>query len=118
MGELLIGVVGPCAAGKSTLILALHQRGFLSKHIAQEHSFVPVMWKSLSKPNILIFLDASYSVTLKRRSLNWSREEYDEQQIRLQHARLNADLYINTDELTIDEVLNQTLSYLYNVEVV
>jgi guanylate kinase len=115
MGNILIGVVGPCAAGKTTLITALRERGFHTRHIAQEHSYVPDMWKRVSKPDILIFLDVSYQRTLTRRNLDWSQDEYIEQQKRLQHARQNANLYINTDGLTIDEVLNLTLDYLHGV---
>jgi dephospho-CoA kinase len=41
MKKLRIGVVGPCAAGKTTLVAALKNRGYEVHHIAQEHSYVP-----------------------------------------------------------------------------
>ena len=53
-----IGVVGPCAAGKTTLIAGLRNHGYTAKHIAQEHSYVPAMWQLLTNPDILIYLDA------------------------------------------------------------
>lgn len=108
----LIGVVGPCGAGKSTLITGLSRYGYTCRHIAQEHSYVPDMWFRLSHPDVLIFLNASYETTVKRRALNWTMEEYQEQQRRLAHARAHADLIIETDELSIEEVLGRVLEFL------
>ena len=112
MKDPLIGVVGPCAAGKSTLISGLRDHGYRARHIAQEHSYVPEMWQKLTRPDILIFLDVSYPASLSRRSLNWSIKEYETQQFRLRHARQHANLYIHTDSLSIPEVLNTALSFL------
>jgi len=100
----LIGVVGPCAAGKSTLIAILRSRGIAVRHIAQEHSYVQAMWQRLTNPDLLVFLDVSYAETLKRRRLNWNESEYEEQQRRLGHARAHADIYIFTDHLTPEEI--------------
>lgn len=107
-----IGVVGPCAAGKTTLIAGLKQRGYQAKHIAQEHSYVPGMWQLLTNPDVLIFLDVSYELTLQRRKLNWTEAEYQEQQRRLEHARQHADLVLNTDSLTPKEVLARVIEFL------
>jgi deoxyadenosine/deoxycytidine kinase len=108
----LIGIVGPCAAGKTTLTSNLKKYGLSAKHIAQEHSYVADMWKRLTNPDVLVFLDASYPVTLIRRKLNWTMNDYDEQHFRLRHAREYADLYIFTDDMTSDEVLNTVLKFL------
>lgn len=108
----LIGLVGVCASGKSTLRQGLEARGYRVKHIAQEHSYVKDMWRRVTNPDILVFLDASYPVTLQRRVLNWSEAEWAEQQRRLTHARENADLYIQTDELTPEQVLYHALGFL------
>ena len=108
----LIGFVGPCASGKSTIISKLEARGYKTRHIAQEHSYVQDMWQRITNPDILIFLQASYSVTLKRRNLNWKEKDYNEQQLRLAHAREHADLYINTDDLSIEEVIQQILIFI------
>ena len=108
----LVGIVGVCASGKSTLLSSLTERGIRTRHIAQEHSYVKDMWKRITNPDILIFLDASYEVTIKRRQLDWTRAEWEEQQRRLQHARQNADLFINTDDLGADEVVNRVIEYL------
>ena len=98
-GGLRIGVVGPCTAGKSTLIHNLEQYGIEARHIAQEHSYVPYMWQRITNPDVLIFLDVSYPVSLRRRKMNWNMQEYEEQQRRLEHARLHCDFYILTDPL-------------------
>jgi guanylate kinase len=70
------------------------------------------LWKQTTDPDLLIFLDASYPETIKRRHLNWSPEEYQEQHRRLSHARQNADFYLLTDEMAPDEVLSMVLGFL------
>lgn len=105
-GELVLGVVGPCAAGKSTLVNQLRSRGFLVKHIAQEHSYVEDMWFQITKPDILIYLDVSYEISCERTQSTWSQKIFENQVERLAHARKNADLYIQTDGKSTDEVLN------------
>jgi deoxyadenosine/deoxycytidine kinase len=108
----LIGIVGPCASGKTTLIANLKNISIEARHIAQEHSYVLTMWKQITNPDLLIFLDASYPETIKRRKLNWSLDEYQEQHRRLSHARQNADFYLFTDEISPDEVLSMVLGFL------
>lgn len=112
----LIGVVGVCASGKSTLIKALSGAGYRCRHIAQEHSYVKEMWRLLTKPDILIFLEVSYEKTLERKQLNWTREEYEIQLQRLQHAYEHADIHINTDLLSPAELLNTALHEIHNLE--
>ena len=108
----LIGVVGPCGSGKSTLIESLKRRGYTARHIAQEHSYVKDMWRRLTNPDILIFLKASYPITCQRRNLNWTENDYAEQLHRLTHVRQHADLYMDTDNMTIDEVLDRVLVFI------
>ena len=110
--EILVGVVGPCGSGKSTLIAGLEQAGFACRHIAQEHSYVPAMWQLITNPDFLIFLLASFTVCTERRRLNWSEADYKEQLRRLSHARQHADLIIETDTLAIPEVLDRALAFL------
>lgn len=105
----LIGVVGVCASGKSTLIKALSAQGYRCRHIAQEHSYVKDMWRRLTNPDILIYLEVSYEKTLERKSLNWTRPEYEVQVQRLHHARENADIRIQTDPLTPSDLLATAL---------
>ncbi len=107
-----IGIVGPCAAGKTTLVNGLRQHGYEARHVAQEHSYVADMWKRISNPDILIYLDVSYPLTLRRRKMEWTEREYDEQIHRLRHAREHTDLYLLTDQLSPDEVLEQVLRFV------
>jgi deoxyadenosine/deoxycytidine kinase len=109
--ETVIGVVGPCSAGKTTLINNLSQYGYRAKHIAQEHSYVKDMWRRIGKPDILVYLDVSYEQSMLRRPLNMSSRDFDEQIQRLNHARLHADYYLNTSTLPFQEVLDHVLSY-------
>lgn len=110
---LRVGVVGPCAAGKSTLIERLEGRYDVNlRHIAQEHSYVQAMWQRISRPNWLVFLDVSYLVTIQRNQLDWTLEEYLEQQRRLEHARLHADLYLMTDDLTPEQVAEKVEEFM------
>ena len=108
----LVGIVGPCTAGKSTLIRRLAPRGINTRHIAQEHSYVPYMWQRLAHPDVLIYLDVSFPVSLQRRPGFWDEMEYQEQLRRLEHARAHADYYLLTDTYTEEEVAQQVLDFL------
>ena len=112
--DFLIGVVGPCGSGKSTLTKALDALGYSTRHIAQEHSYVKDMWKRLTNPDVLIFLQASFEVTRQRRSkmIHWQETDYEEQQRRLEHALAHADLVIDTNHLGIDEVKERVIVFL------
>lgn len=108
----LVGIVGPCGSGKSTLIAALENRGFTCRHIAQEHSYVKDMWKRITNPDVLIFLQASFPVCTARRQLNWNESDFAEQQRRLAHALEHADLVVDTDQLTPQDVATRVLDFL------
>ncbi|HET9914630.1 MAG TPA: AAA family ATPase [Anaerolineales bacterium] len=111
----LIGIVGPCGSGKSTLSAGLQQHGYACRHIAQEHSYVPAMWQKISNPDVLIYLNASFPVSTARRRLNWQKQDHDEQLRRLDHARRHANLLIDTDDLTPEQVLQKVLDYLKEI---
>ena len=108
----LIGVVGPCGSGKSTLIERLEGQGYACRHIAQEHSYVQAMWQIISKPDLLIYLHASFEVSTARNQLDWTEKDYHEQLRRLAHAREHAHLSIDTDSLTPDRILQIALEFL------
>jgi ABC-type cobalamin/Fe3+-siderophores transport system ATPase subunit len=112
---MIIGVVGPCAAGKTTLIQGLKRLGYFAKHIAQEHSYVPNMWQRITHPDILIYLDVSYSLTMQRRKLDWTIAEYQKELFRLRHAREHAHLYVNTDGLSPEEVLRVVVGFVAKI---
>ena len=108
----LVGVVGPCAAGKTTLTAYLQSKGYNVRHIAQEHSYVHEMWKIITNPDILIYLEVDYRETVKRKKLDWTEDEYREQLRRLSHAHEHADLIIDTNQMTAEEVLATVENYL------
>jgi deoxyadenosine/deoxycytidine kinase len=107
--------VGPCAAGKSTLVQALRARGYNAREVVQEHSFVPTMWQRITQPDLLIYLDVSAEVALQRRPIDAGPEWWDEMARRLHHAREHADLAIDTDDLTPLQVLDQALDFVSDV---
>ena len=108
-----IALVGPCTSGKSTLKPALLERGYVVRMPVQDHSHVPTMWKQLSKPDILIYLDVDAEVTAVRRPGNPSSPEYLAiQHGRLSHAREHCDFYLNTSTLSPEEVQEKVLAFL------
>ncbi|OQY26272.1 MAG: hypothetical protein B6I38_11635 [Anaerolineaceae bacterium 4572_5.1] len=108
-----IAVVGPCASGKSTLIEKLKKRGYTAKHIAQEHSFVPDLWRKRAEPDVLIYLDVSFEESKQRQNISESPKSLYKNQIeRLRHAREHADLFLNTTNLTPGEVFQQVQEYI------
>lgn len=111
-GEFIIAIVGPCASGKSTLARGLAERGIRARQVVQEHSFVPEMWQVIAQPDLLVYLDASFQTCSQRKNLNWRQRDYDEQNLRLAHAKENCDLLIQTDGQSEANVLEEVLSKL------
>lgn len=116
MSEPLIGLVGPCAAGKTTIGGQLKKLGYQVRQIAQEHSYVPYMWLRITNPDFLVYLEVTYENTLERRNLRWTREEYAEQLRRLSHAHQHADLIIDTNNLSPQQVVTLILNALSAAE--
>ncbi|HRN67859.1 MAG TPA: hypothetical protein PK205_06720 [Promineifilum sp.] len=109
---LRVAIVGPCAAGKSTLVKALREAGYEARHPAQEHSYVPDMWLRLVDPDVLIYLDVDYEVLLARRPNFGEREYLEREKARLAHARAHADLVVDTSGMTADEVATRVELFL------
>lgn len=102
-----------CASGKSTLVAGLRARGFNARQVLQEHSYVPYMWQRITNPDLLIFLDCSIETTRARRDdRNFEAWILVEERRRLQHAREHCDLYIATDELSPEEILERAVEFL------
>ncbi len=109
--QLRIGVVGPCGAGKSTLVENLRGK-FNIRAIAQEHSYVPDMWRRVSPTDVLVYLDASLDTIARRRKISWGQERLDALNHRLRHARTHADFYLPTDNLSAEEVAAAVEAFL------
>jgi dephospho-CoA kinase len=114
---LRVAVVGPCASGKSTLVAALREAGYDARHPAQEHSYVPDMWRRLVDPDVLIYLDISYEALLARRPHFGEPEYLEREKARLAHAREHADLAVDTSGMTTEAVREQVLAALKGVKV-
>jgi hypothetical protein len=94
-------------------VRGLQAHGVNARHVVQEHSYVPDMWARITKPDLLIFLDASLATIRSRRNDPDLPDWLVENEIkRLRHAREHCDLCIHTDALTPGEVLEQTLAFL------
>lgn len=104
--------MGHCASGKSSVVAGLRAQGLDAYAVAQEHSEVQSLWKHL-KPDQLLFLDVSLDMVRQRRAKpRWPEWIYATQQRRLADARENADLIVDTDALTVEEVVRQAVSSL------
>jgi cytidylate kinase len=111
----LIAVVGPCASGKSQLARALRERGYNAREVLQEHSYVPAMWQRITQPDVLIYLDVSEDVARQRRPTSAPQGWWDTLAQRLRHARQHADLYVDTDGLTVRQIVEQAVTFLEDV---
>jgi deoxyadenosine/deoxycytidine kinase len=107
-----IGIVGPCAAGKSTLARNLSKRGYDAHAIAQEHSEVQSMWRQMTDPDLLIYLDASLRTICARLNVSWEQSYVDEQARRLGDARAHARFALVTDGLSREQVARRVVEFL------
>lgn len=105
----LVVVTGVCASGKSTLIEGLTGLGLRARHVAQEHSEVPWLW-SVDTPFFLVVLDCDYETARARRDVSWGRERLEAERRRLAGAIANADLYLKTDTMASQEVLDAVVA--------
>ena len=76
---------------------------------------MPDMWQLITRPGILIYLNASFAVSTARAKLNWLEKDHAEQLRRLSHARAHANLLIETDDLTPEGVLQRALGFLVGI---
>lgn len=109
-----IVIVGPCASGKSTLRAGLQVRGFTQvRVVAQEHSGVRDLWKLRGYPEVLIYLDARAETANARQGRSdWTPAAHTDQLYRLRDARLACNLYLPTDDLSPDDVLDDVVAFL------
>lgn len=113
MAKPLIGIVGPCSAGKSVLARQLRAGGYQVREIRQEHSVTPTMWLLITHPDVLLYLDVSMEVAARREGLaepsSWWREE---REFRLAHARQHCDFYLDTSDLSPEAIFSQVNAFL------
>ena len=107
-----IALVGICGSGKTALTQELQRMGYEVRECHQEHSNVPYMWQVISRPDVLIYLDASSEVAHRRGSRHYVKGYVEEQRKRLAHARAHCDLYVMTDDLTESQVLDRVIEFL------
>lgn len=107
--DLLIGVVGNCAAGKTTLVQGLQRFGYRAVNIPQEHSVAPKLWCKL-QPDFLVLLSCTLHAAQQRRAIAWGQERLDAQTRQLADARAHCQLALPTDNLTIDQVLQTVIA--------
>ncbi len=105
-------LVGVCGSGKTALAQGLRRLGYEVRECGQEHSEVPYMWQAISRPDVLIYLDASEEVIYRRGQRHYVVGCVDEQRRRLAHARMHCDLYVMTDDLAEAQVLAQVAEFL------
>jgi len=105
-------VVGPDAAGKTELVKRLRALGYDAFSCAQDHSYVPDMWRRIARPDFLVYLDARLETIARRRAIDWGQERLEELNARLAHARAHCDLYLPTDNLEPAEVVDRVRSAL------
>lgn len=101
-------VTGVCASGKTTLVKSLQSLGIDAYHVAQEHSVIRQLWNK-KHPDLLVFLDAKLVTIRQRRIVPWGEDRLVAQHGRLVNAREHADLYLQTDDLSRDDVVQQVL---------
>ncbi len=104
-------VVGVCASGKTTLVENLQRLGYDADTVAQEHSYVPALFRHTS-PDVVVFLDASYATIKKRRAVDWGEDYVAGERERLALARASCDLYINSDSVNSDQVFRRVRRFL------
>lgn len=106
-----IAVVGVCASGKTTLVSGLRNAGFDAYNVAQEHSGIRKFWDK-HHPDLLVMIDATLPAIKKRRLVYWDEERLKVQHERLADAQAHADLYIQTDSLDAQQVLQKVIAFV------
>jgi hypothetical protein len=104
-----VAVVGSCASGKTTIVARLREHGVDAWAVAQEHSAIAELWRHLG-PDRLVFLDTTLATVRARRGDdNWPGWIFDLQQERLSNARSHADVVVDTNDLSVDEIVEVIL---------
>ena len=106
-----IAIVGVCASGKTTLVAGLRAADYDAYNVAQEHSCIHNFWAK-RQPDIVVMIDATMPAIRKRRQVFWDESRLVTQHKRLADARAHADLYIQTDSLTVKQVRDKVIAFI------
>jgi deoxyadenosine/deoxycytidine kinase len=106
--KMRVVVTGVCASGKTTLVKSLQDLGIDAYNVAQEHSLIGELWNK-KDPDLLVVLDAKLVTIRQRRIVPWGEEKLVAQHKRLVNACEHADLYLQTDDLSRDDVVQRVL---------
>lgn len=110
----LVAVVGNCASGKTTLVKNLNSRGFNAINVPQEHSEIRRLWRH-KKPELLVLLSCTFETAKKRRpNFAWTEKQLEIQRHRLRFAYEECDLYMPTDLLSKEEVVERVIDLIQN----
>jgi ABC-type cobalamin/Fe3+-siderophores transport system ATPase subunit len=110
-------VVGPCAAGKTTLVGGLRALGVEARAVAQEHSAVSRLYRQHARDGtVFVYLTADYRVLRARRPLSGGRPQYQAEWERLSDARAAAHLLVHTDGVPIATVRDRVYAFLASLE--
>ena len=104
-------VAGVCVSGKTTLVKTLRDLGIDAYNVAQEHSTIKKLWNR-RQPDILVVLDAQLRTIRRRRIVPWGEERLALQRERLCDAFEHADLFIHTDELSKEDIVQNVLEHI------
>lgn len=73
---------------------------------------MPDMWQRLARPDLLVYLDVSREVAEQRLNRSLPGAWWAKIADRLAHARRHADLIVDTDPLTRQEVVRRVTEFL------
>jgi len=104
-------IVGPCAAGKSTLARGLRERGYRAHLVAQEHSGIRDLWRKHAA-QVLVYLDVDIANVQRRGRPDFPEWLHQRQRQRLINAKNAAHCYVDTASLAIPDVLHRVLVFL------
>jgi hypothetical protein len=92
---------------------ALRERGYRAHEIAQEHTAIPKLWRRTRPPDVLIYLHVSFQEACRRRHMLHADADWWAKQLRrLEDASRSADLFVDTDSLSLEQVIEHILAAL------
>jgi thymidylate kinase len=75
------------------------------------------MWRRFAQPDILIYLDVDHETALQRRPhTTGPSERLVTQRRRLAHARQHCDFYLDTSQMSFQQVRDHVLAFLETLQ--